>query len=97
MEAVASMVIPAPVNLVTVASGEEGGVWLVVVVFALIVRSRRERNHGRAVRERRDDRNLNVDEDARDTEVEFVIGIICFAEMAFAIRFIINVAPVYAD
>ena len=61
------MIIPAPVHVVTVASDQVGGVWLVavVVVISVIVRSRRERNNGRAVGERRDDRNLGVGGDAR--------------------------------
>jgi hypothetical protein len=79
------MIIPAPVHVVTVASDEEGGVWIVavVVVVFVIVRSCRERNNGRAVGERWDDRNLGVDGDARNTEVESVIAIISFTERGF--------------
>lgn len=50
-------------------------------------RSRRKRDHGGAVRERRNDRSLGVDEDVHDAEVEFVIGVVGFTERGFAIRF----------
>jgi hypothetical protein len=50
-------------------------------------RRRRKGDHGGAVRERRNDRNLGVDEDVHDAEVEFVVGVVGFTERGFAVRF----------